>query len=147
MGTGFHSQARLIFICKLRTKIRAHVTAHSCVTQPSHSSEQEMPRLSQSFDAGQPSNFSSAEHFPLAAYAPYAQPAYQWNPLGNGLSQRRFDVPIFLVENSSAQAAALQGAESNKQTVRGWKRPAACLPCCFQRRFAIPSGPSSLVRQ
>ena len=62
--------------------------------------------------------FSPADGFPLASYAPYKQSDHRWNLPGNGLSQQRFDIPVFLVENGTILDAALHGAQHNSEQVR-----------------------------
>ena len=38
---------------------------------------------------------SPADSCPLAAYAPYKESSYAWNPSGTGISSLNIDIPIF----------------------------------------------------
>ena len=64
------------------------------------------------FEAGDASALSSAEPFPGAAYAPYSDPSYVWNPAGSGLGRQRINVPVLLVSNETA-ADARRRADAN----------------------------------
>ncbi len=57
-----------------------------------------------------PQQDSPAARFPLAAYAPYSQPAFAWNPSGTGLALEEFTFPIMLLDNDTAPQAADKAA-------------------------------------
>ena len=57
---------------------------------------------------------SSADRFPLAAYAPYKDSSHPWNINGTGISNLDIDIPIFYLKDSltaSAHASALHNRE------------------------------------
>lgn len=53
-----------------------------------------------------PQQDSPAAKFPLAAYAPYLQLGFAWNPSGTGLALEEFIFPIMLLDNNTAPQAA-----------------------------------------
>ncbi len=57
-----------------------------------------------------PQQDSPAAKFPLAAYAPYSQPGFVWNPFGTGLALEEFTFPIMLLDNNTAPQAADKAA-------------------------------------
>ena len=57
-----------------------------------------------------PQQDSPAAKFPLAAYAPYLQPSFAWNPSGTGLALEEFTLPIMLLDNNTAPQAADKAA-------------------------------------
>ena len=59
---------------------------------------------------------SPAEKFPLAAYAPYKDSSYPWNPNGTGISNLDIRIPIFYLEES-LRASAYSSALQNRQQV------------------------------
>lgn len=69
------------------------------------------------FCVGVPAEESPAAAFPLAAYAPYDQPGFVWNPPGSGLALDEFAFPIMMLDNTTAPAA-IEGAAYNAQQVR-----------------------------
>ena len=76
--------------------------------------------------ADSPREDSQAAKFPLAAYAPYTQPGFVWNPPGTGLAMEEFGFPIMLLDNTTAPQAA-QRAAYNAQHVSNF---ISCTQCC-----------------
>jgi len=69
---------------------------------------------------------SPADKFPLAAYAPYKDSSYPWNPNGSGISDLDMRIPIFYLEES-LRASAYSSALQNRQQVPHWPScPQAC---------------------
>ena len=60
---------------------------------------------------------SDAAVFPGAAYAPYPNSSYVWNPRGSGMDWARIDVPVTLLSGSAA-ADARRRASGNALQVR-----------------------------
>lgn len=60
---------------------------------------------------------SDAAAFPGAAYAPYPNSSYAWNPLGSGVDRARIDVPVTLLSGGAA-ADAQRRASGNALQVR-----------------------------
>ena len=57
---------------------------------------------------------SPADIFPLAAYAPYKDSSYAWNPNGTGISNLDLGIPIFHLDDrltASAQSSALHNSQ------------------------------------
>lgn len=76
-----------------------------------------------------PAEESPAAAFPLAAYTPYDQPGFVWNPPGSGLALDEFAFPIMLLDHTTAPAA-VERAAYNAQQVRLMPddRHTCCLP-------------------
>jgi Nicastrin small lobe len=60
---------------------------------------------------------SDAAVFPGAAYAPYPNSSYAWNPRGSGVDRARIDVPVTLLSGGAA-ADAQRRASGNAIQVR-----------------------------
>ena len=45
---------------------------------------------------------SDAAAFPGAAYAPYTNSSYAWNPRGSGVDRARINVPVTLLSSGAA---------------------------------------------
>ena len=57
---------------------------------------------------------SPADSCPLAAYAPYKETSYAWNPSGTGISSLDIDIPIFYLEEglvATTQDRAVQNMQ------------------------------------
>ena len=72
---------------------------------------------------------SPAERFPLAAYAPYEDTDYAWNPTGTKILSLDISIPIFHLE-VGLQARAQGGAMQNGQQVM---TPVGALCSCQSR--------------
>ncbi|KAE8713861.1 Nicastrin [Hibiscus syriacus] len=48
--------------------------------------------------------FSPAQKFPQAAFAPYLNTTYEWNPIGSGIMWKSYNFPVFLLSESSTSA-------------------------------------------
>ncbi|DBA90918.1 TPA: hypothetical protein ACH3X1_016125 [Trebouxia sp. C0004] len=66
-----------------------------------------------------PQQDSPAAKFPLAAYAPYSQPSFAWNPPGTGLALEEFTFPILLLDNKTAPQAADKAAYNAQHGYKG----------------------------
>lgn len=66
-----------------------------------------------------PQQDSPAARFPLAAYAPYSQPSFAWNPCGTGLALEEFTFPIMLLDNDTAPWAADKAAYNAQRGYKG----------------------------
>lgn len=74
---------------------------------------------------------SSSDPFPGAAYAPYADKSYVWNPFGSGLSRQRMKVPVLLVSNETAADARRRAAANNEKVGRARRVGQGTPPCGF----------------
>ncbi|DBA69331.1 TPA: hypothetical protein ACH3X2_012908 [Trebouxia sp. C0005] len=66
-----------------------------------------------------PQQDSPAAKFPLAAYAPYLQLGFAWNPSGTGLALEEFIFPIMLLDNNTAPQAADMAAYNARRDYKG----------------------------
>uniref|UniRef100_A0A5B7BU84 Nicastrin n=1 Tax=Davidia involucrata TaxID=16924 RepID=A0A5B7BU84_DAVIN len=61
--------------------------------------------------------FSPVEKFPQAKFAPYQSINYEWNPIGSGIMWNTYNLPIFLLSQSSTltlQELAIKNEKSKK---------------------------------
>ena len=58
---------------------------------------------------------SPADTCPLAAYAPYKESSYAWNPSGTGISSLDNDIPIFHLEEGFVAATQDKAAQNMQQ--------------------------------
>ncbi|CAL5224917.1 g7683 [Coccomyxa viridis] len=62
---------------------------------------------------------SPADIFPLAAYAPYKDRSYPWNPNGTGISNLDLGIPIFHLDDRLAASAQSSALHNSQQGLRG----------------------------
>jgi len=69
---------------------------------------------------------SPADKFPLAAYAPYKDSSYPWNPNGSGISDLDIRIPIFYLEESLRASAYSSALQNRQQVLHRPSCPQAC---------------------
>lgn len=70
-------------------------------------------------DRQEPRASSNAPRFPAAAFAPYADKAYLWNPSGSGINRMYFPFPVHILFDGLAEVAtryATRNYDSNFQS-------------------------------
>eukprot|EP00877_Chromochloris_zofingiensis_P006849 jgi/Chrzof1/2417/Cz11g14180.t1 len=61
-------------------------------------------------DSDLPVRYSDVPKFPMAAYAPYCQPSYVWNPAGSDVSRQFFPFPMYSLTDTLAKDARERAA-------------------------------------
>ena len=73
------------------------------------------------FAADPPESYTTVGPFPGAAYAPYADRSYEWNPGGVPLSLQSFPAPVFLLTPEMAKDAQERAVHNARVVSRGCK--------------------------